>query len=215
MISHSHRTLFVHLPKCGGQSVELAFLNDLGLSWENRAPLLLRPKMDGENAPPRLAHLRLNEYVENHYISAELFDGYFKFAVVRCPYRRSVSFYTYFGLVGKKSLDAFVQQDLPALLKPTHLMYWFFRPQNDYIKQASGDEIGVDALYPLETLAAEWPEIAKCAGMPGATLPHINKSKETGVSASSLSQTSRAIIRELYAADFAAFPQYDTPVTNA
>lgn len=214
MISHPHRTLFVHLPKCGGQSVEHAFLNDLELSWENRAPLLLRPKMDGEKAPPRLAHLRLSEYVANHYLSAALFDDYFKFAVVRCPYRRSVSFYTYFGLVERKSLDAFVQQDLPALLKPTHQMHWFFRPQRDYVTQANG-EIGVDALYPLETLVTSWPEIAQRAGMPGAALPHVNKSKASGVSASNLSQASRAVIRELYAADFAVFQQHDTPVTKA
>jgi hypothetical protein len=32
MISHPHRTLFVHIPKCGGQSVEHAFLNALSLT---------------------------------------------------------------------------------------------------------------------------------------------------------------------------------------
>ena len=32
MISHEHKTVFIHIPKCGGQSVETCFLDDLGLS---------------------------------------------------------------------------------------------------------------------------------------------------------------------------------------
>ena len=43
MISHNHEYVFVHIPKCGGQSIEHVFLNDLGLEWHNRSPLLLRP----------------------------------------------------------------------------------------------------------------------------------------------------------------------------
>ena len=58
MISHPHRTVFVHIPKCGGQSIETAFLADLGLGWKSRAPLLMGANDRPELGPPRLSHLR-------------------------------------------------------------------------------------------------------------------------------------------------------------
>jgi hypothetical protein len=211
MISHPHRTLFVHIPKCGGQNVEHAFLNALSLTWENRAPLLLRPRMDGELAPPRLAHLLLQDYVKNCYISPALYAAYFKFAVVRNPYERLVSFYRYLGIAERKGLNVFVQEDLAAILNPTHPSYWFFRPQVDYLQGPAGQP-GLDAVYRLESLSEAWPKIAAKAGLGAAELPHVNQSQSRAGASSAceaLSDTSRQIIRTAYNADFEAFPEYD------
>jgi len=64
LISHHDKCLFVHVPKCAGQSVEMFFLDRIGLDWERRAPLLLRPNDVPALGPPRLAHLKAAEYVE-------------------------------------------------------------------------------------------------------------------------------------------------------
>ena len=37
MISLAHQCVFVHIPKCAGQSVETAFLNETSLAWKQRA----------------------------------------------------------------------------------------------------------------------------------------------------------------------------------
>ena len=95
MISHFHKTIFIHIPKCGGQSIETAFLNDLGLTWETRAPLLLRPNDNPRIGPPRLAHLRAKEYTKFHYISEELYETYYKFSIVRHPVERAISTFNY------------------------------------------------------------------------------------------------------------------------
>ena len=63
MISHRHRCVFVHIPKVAGQSIEHVFLGWNGLNWKGRAPLLLRPNEDPRKGPPRLAHLRAQDYV--------------------------------------------------------------------------------------------------------------------------------------------------------
>ncbi len=209
MISHHHQTLFVHIPKCGGQSIEHAFLKALNLTWQNRAPLLLRPRVRGEVAPPRLAHLLLRDYIDNCYLSRVQYTNYFKFAVVRNPYERLISFYRYLDIAKRKGLNAFVEEDLTEILEPTHPNHWFFRPQVDYTQNPSG-ATGLDEVYHLEDLKNKWPKIAEISGLGKVVLPHINKSNpSSAVSSEKLSNVSRSIVRSLYSADFERFPHYD------
>lgn len=107
MISHKFRTVFVHIPKTAGQSIETAFLNAHGLTWETRAPLLLRRNDDPAAGPPRLAHLFAREYVALGHVTPRDFDAYHKFSVVRHPYDRAVSAYNYIA-------------DLPAAVRRMH-----------------------------------------------------------------------------------------------
>lgn len=211
MISHPHQTIFVHIPKCGGQSVERAFLADLGLDWSNRAPLLLRPRVDGECAPPRLAHLKLQDYLQNHYVSQALFERYFKFAVVRCPYERVISFYAYLKLFKEKSLDEFVKEDLRAFLNPTHERYWFFQPQAPYLVGPDGG-VGVDRVFFLERLASDWDALCQLANLGARPLPHVNQSRHRLSSAVELDAASKKIISALYEVDFDLLSTLSSPV---
>ena len=95
MISHQHETIFIHIPKCAGTSIERVFLDDINVTWQNRGPLLLRKNENLEVGPPRLAHLTCNEYTKFHYISKKLFRKYFKFSICRNPYARTYSLYKY------------------------------------------------------------------------------------------------------------------------
>ena len=112
MISNPHKTIYIHIPKVAGQSIEHMFLNDLGLSWHNRKDLLLRKKKIFESGPNRLAHLKSKEYTEFGYIDQETFDDYFKFSFVRNPYRRAFSMYNYLGYSKIISLSTFVKKGL-------------------------------------------------------------------------------------------------------
>lgn len=209
MISHPHKTVFVHIPKCGGQSIEAAFLADLGLTWEERAPLLLRPNDQPSLGPPRLAHLLARDYVARHYLSAELFAAYFSFALVRSPFARVLSLYHYLKPAG--SLTAFVQKTLTAAFEAPDDpagQYYFFRPQTDYLTDAHGTPM-LTKTFRLEDLAAAEPEIRAHTGL-AAPIPHANRSKPRATLAD-FGRDDIAIIRARYEADFELLGYPDAP----
>ena len=209
MISHPHKTVFVHIPKCGGQSIEAAFLADLGLSWNERAPLLLRPNDQPSLGPPRLAHLRARDYVACHYLSQELFDAYFSFALVRSPFARVLSFYHYLNPPG--TLTQFVQHRLTAAFADKanpKTQHYFLRPQVDFTENDRGIPM-LDKIFRLEDLATAEAEIRTGSGLK-APIPHANKS-ERRASLEDFSRDDVAVIRALYEQDFEAFGYSDKP----
>ncbi len=174
MICHHYKCIFVHIPKNAGQSIEHVFLNLLGLQWETRAPLLLRENDKPELGPPRLAHLKADEYVSCKYIPQWMFDDYFKFAFVRNPWSRVVSIYKYFGYHKKCSFKAFLMGDFKSVISVD--MGWFVRPQAEFIYNRNGEML-VDYVGKFETLQQDFDSVSETIGIPVKPLPHINQSR--------------------------------------
>ena len=180
MLSHQHKTIFVHIPKCAGQSVESAFLTDVGLTWETRAPLLLRANDDPRLGPPRLAHLLAADYVRCGHVDAQVFERYFKFAIVRDPWSRAVSLYRHLQL--NMPFAGFVSHWLPRQFAGRGDQFWFVRPQADFLYGEG--KLLVDQIVRFENLASEFPAAAQRAGLK-SPLPRVNASanaprKKTG-----------------------------------
>jgi hypothetical protein len=174
MLSHHHKTIFVHIPKCGGMTVERLFLDDLGLTMDSGAPLLLRDRVKAEPAPPRVDHMTALNYVQGHYLSPDLFDQYFKFALVRNPYDRAWSSYRYLGLDLMMSFDDYILRYLrQAVTQTSHVMNWFFMPQVNYIYR--GTEQLVDEIIHLEEIDLRLPEVLERSGLHIDEVPHVNR----------------------------------------
>lgn len=186
MICHQTKCLFVHIPKTAGQSFEHVFLKNAGLDWETREPLLLRENKCDKVGPPRLAHLHAVDYVRYRYLSQELFDGYFKFAIVRDPWARTVSFYHYMGYANRMSFLSFVKQ---LSIEINGKKRWFVGPQSDYVYDTTGNLL-VDYVGRFETLQGSLDKVLEELGVPGCTLPHINK----------VDSTKRSYIRSIWQA---------------
>lgn len=171
MISHHHKCIFVHIPKVAGQSVEHVFLNELGLTWETRAPLLLRPNDQPALGPPRLAHLKAAEYVSCRYVPQEMYDSYFKFSFVRNPWSRMISLYRYLGYEGKFEFSSFIKNEFRTIVFQE--MNWFVCPQSDYLCNEAGDLI-VDYVGRFEDLQLGFDEVCRNIGLTPIALPHVN-----------------------------------------
>ncbi|MHC4834135.1 MAG: sulfotransferase family 2 domain-containing protein [Planctomycetota bacterium] len=215
MISHHHRTVFIHIPKCGGQSVEQAFLEDLGLDWARRAPLLLRPNDHPGLGPPYLAHLLARDYVGYRYLTEAQFDEYFKFAVVRCPYARYVSLYNYteYRWGRRRFVDRFLRGQFAGDgagagrgWPRRRDLHYFVRPQSDFLEDEEGRRI-VDCVIRLERLSDEFEDARRRSGL-RAPLRHRNASTRR-MTVDDLQPFEREAVREIYARDFERLG-YDT-----
>lgn len=173
MISAEHQALFVHIPKCAGQSIEHFFLRSLGLDWARRGELLLGPNGDPKQGPPRLAHMTADEYVKLSYLDSEKFQQYFKFSFVRNPWARLVSEYRYQPYyVQVYDFKTFVFKKMP---KPGWSdAYRHVMPQLDYLVGDDG-RLLVDFVGKYENLRSDFATVCQSLGIADGRLPDVNR----------------------------------------
>jgi hypothetical protein len=174
MISHKHHTVYIHIPKVAGQSIETLFLNDLGLNWETRGELLLRKKKSSEKGPSRLAHLTAEQYVDLGYIDKKTYQEYFTFSFVRNPYARAISLYNYLGYSSVIPFTIFIEKIVSKKIEAND---FFFLPQHDYLYSKEG-ELLVDFIGRLETIDTDILSVIKESGIKKTELPYVNKSRK-------------------------------------
>jgi hypothetical protein len=173
VICGQYRCLFVHVPKTAGMSVEHVFLRLVGLTWETRAPLLLRGNDDPRLGPPRLAHLKAGEYVARGYLTAEQFESYFKFSFVRNPWDRIVSEYKYRGYPVKIDFKTYLFKHLPP---PGWTdTYCHIIPQYDFLYD-DGGKLLVDFVGRYESLQPDFDKVCARLGIPPTPLPRVDRS---------------------------------------
>jgi hypothetical protein len=176
MICKPYHCIFVHIPKAAGRSVEMFFMNKLGLVRDNdadRAQLLITTNDDPAKGPEKLSHLSAAEYVQCGHISKEDFSRYYKFSFVRNPWSRLVSEYRYRNFLSHKSFKDFVLNKLPPPGmddKYRHVM-----PQTDMLYDAEG-KLLVDFVGKFEQLDEDFEQVCKQLGFTHTKLPHVNSS---------------------------------------
>ncbi len=178
MIIPEYKAIYVHIPKAAGQSVENFLLASLGKNRkDDGADYLLRPNDNPEKGPKRLAHLTANEYIEHGYITETNFNDYYKFAIVRNPWARLVSFYKFRGFSTFITFPVFVNHYLPYYFEKE---FWFFKPQTDFIYD-NEDKVLLDYIGKLENLDIDFKQIAQKLKIDFTTLPKNNHSIEKGL----------------------------------
>lgn len=202
MISHEHSAIFVHIPKTAGQSVETVFLRKLGLTWKQRAPLLLRQKTEGQPGPQRLAHLFAWEYVKYGYCTEHEFSAYTRFSVIRDPYSRAVSEFNYRGAKDHGSFEDYYHS-IPC--DESNDRWRHLCPQHRYLQTEDGTGFLVDRILRYEHLNRDWRGISEQVFGGHVPLPRKNRAKEKFLTVEGLSASDRAFIADVYRRDFELF----------
>lgn len=199
MISHRHRCIFIHVPKTAGKSVLALFgLPELGRDYVDRLPYIEDPY---DHVPAA------------SYVDAPFFRQYFKFAVVRNPWDRLVSAFSYLAAGGCNRFDAeyrdrhlaryegnfqaFVR-DLPRFVGHKH-----FVPQHEFLCDAAGNVL-VDEVLRYEELAAGIGRLKVRLHLEGAELPHRNRSRHEPFRRCYTPESWQRVA-EVYARDIALF----------
>jgi len=172
MIVHQDKTIFIHIPKCAGQSVESYFLTRHGYSWDDRASFLLRQNTDKNRGPSSLSHLKASEYSSLEYIDKKKFKDYFKFSFVRNPYARLVSTYKYRGYESYFSFKDYVFKHMPEEGSAKEAMHII--PQYKFIYDEFSNKRLVDYVGRFENIKEDFTSVIDILGFEDASLPHVN-----------------------------------------
>jgi hypothetical protein len=206
MLSRKFNTIFVHVPKAAGQSIELLFVRAEGLAWGNREPLLLRKNEKPGEGPEYLAHLLAREYVQYGYVGPGDFASFFKFAVVRHPFDRYLSEYRWRLTVTPLDRPLPTMEALWRMRNaPPHMgVARHLARQADYVTGEDGKVI-VDRVLRYETLDQEIEPVLRQLLGTAPPLPVINRTPGPVLGRDALSDQMKRELYRHYEVDFDLF----------
>lgn len=174
IISHLHKFIFFAIPKTGTHAVRFALRRHLELADEEQVQLFVQKALSyPEIAKLRHGHIRWSEIRD--IIGASMWGEYFKFAFVRNPWERFVS---YCAFMYRKSgqFEANPRATMTEVLdSEDHHRRIVFRPQHEFICDESG-AIMLDFVGRHERMQLAYNEVCVRIGLPTSTLDRINAS---------------------------------------
>ena len=215
LISHKYRVIFVHIQRTGGTSVSNIFI-------DNDPDLVM--KLPAENVSKRLIHCFISDL--KPVLSADEFENYTKFSIVRNPYERLYSWYLMFK---HNSIHGFESEKTDEVVEKAVLMYdsirekldpyiasfddfltvpnegffqRFYYNQLDYLE--INQQFAMDKVLRFEHLSDDFNAFAKELNL-NASLAHINKSVSEKSYRDVYSEKAKKLVAERFAKDLDFF----------
>ena len=206
MISDKHHFIFIHIPKCGGTSVEKSLLDLEGVDcdWTHRFPLMTLSDMDQSKyilSRRSQQHQPLNDFRE------DLQQSYFTFTFCRNPWSRILSTYLYHKRQNNRNQAICRVKGQPseqASFKEFILNKWQIAYPYHLDLQISFINKNIDFIGRFERLQEDFNVVCDKLNIDRRTLPHVNKSMSTNYQDYYDNET-RKIIGEKYAKDIEYF----------
>lgn len=178
IISHRHRFIFAAIPKTGTHSVRQALREHMGPEDLEQVGLFVNKRFPWpELAAVQHGHFSLAEV--HPFVGEPHFSEYLKFAFVRNPFDRFVSYCAFVT----RDTDAF-QRDPRAvmhhvLFRMRPMQHVLFQPQHGFLTGEDGQLLS-DMVGRVEDMQASYDTIAARIGIPAATLGRVNTSSRAG-----------------------------------
>jgi len=156
MIIHDYKSIFIHVSKTGGSSIEHAFNPNIQLDKKNAGAKKGNTSFKGKHFPARRYKL---EY-------PDIFDSYFKFAFVRNPWDRLVSNWFWLRYLNLTPPKESFYEWLQTVVHRKNYTYKTMLTIND--------EIAVDFVGKFESLGSDFQNVCEQIGATKIDLPHKN-----------------------------------------
>ena len=178
MISHDKKCIFIHIPKCGGTSVEdVIWPKEQGRTEEDLWMGFVS-RFENKYQTGGLQHLLAWQVREE--VGHDVFRDYYKFAFVRNPWDRVVSQFAYIqrrpdlmdyvGMTSNTEFKAYLE-----LIRLKEHVQWM--PQVRFLLDHDGSLL-VDRIGRLESFNEDCAQIFDALGLALDQLPgHVNLSK--------------------------------------
>ena len=178
MISHDKKCIFIHIPKCGGTSIEdVIWPKEQGRTKEDLWMGFVS-RFENKYQTGGLQHLLAWQVREE--VGLDVFRTYYKFAFVRNPWDRVVSQFAYMqqrpdlmDYLGMNSETEF--KSYLELIRLKEHVQWM--PQVQFLLDHDGSLL-VDRIGRLESFNEDCAQIFDALGLALDQLPgHVNRSK--------------------------------------
>lgn len=174
IISHRHRFVFIAIPKTGTHSVRQALRQHLGPEDQEQVGLFQESVLPyPELAAMRHGHITLTQL--RPHLGEEAFASYFKFAFVRNPFDRFVSFAS-FMTRNNGTFDHDPRRVMRYLIMNPPYERILFAQQHTFVADPNGVVIA-DEVGRVEDMQASYDRFAARLGIPGQRLDKANSSR--------------------------------------
>ncbi|MBB1060074.1 sulfotransferase family 2 domain-containing protein [Marilutibacter spongiae] len=175
IISHLHRYVFAAIPKTGTHSVRQALREHMGPDDLEQVGLFVNKRFPWpELAAISHGHLGLAQV--RPYLGEEAFASYLKFAFVRNPFDRFVSYCAFMT----RADGSFERQPREVMhhvlfrLRP--MQHVLFQPQHSFLVGEDG-RLLADMVGRVEDMQGSYDAICARIGIPSAPLGQVNASR--------------------------------------
>ena len=175
IISHKHRYIFFAIPKTGTHSVRQALRQQMGEQDVEQVELFVKKRFPfPEFAGIQHGHISTRQI--RPVLGDTMFSVYKKFAFVRNPFDRFVSYCAFMsrgGNIFETEPQRYMKYVIRELKPIDHLLY---QPQNAMVTDAEG-RLELDIVGRNETMQASYDEICAKVGMESTQLDRVNSSR--------------------------------------
>jgi hypothetical protein len=173
IISPQHRFIFAAIPKTGTHAVRQALREHMGPQDLEQVGLFVNRKLPIPDLA-KIGHGHLTLQQVRPYFKPEDFEGFFKFAFVRNPFDRFISYCAFMTREGGQ-FEQNPKGVMGHFIANPQWQHVLFQPQHTFVTDVDG-KLLTDYLGRVEEMQASYNDAARRIGIPRRPLDRVNAS---------------------------------------